>query len=177
VPLAALQQNMRDAYVGGAPGVAVSGSIWVVAGLVAGQLGIPAGFAALFFGGMVIQPLGVAISRLLGAKKPTEPNALDLVAIESLAILFVGLLIAYRLIGVAPSLVFATVALAIGARYVLFRTLYEDKLYWALGAALMAVGTAGLLGVLAGKLVPLVVGVVELAFAAVLFAQARRSPA
>ncbi len=176
-PLAALQQGMRDAYVRGAPGVAVSGIVWVVAGLVAGQLGIAAGFAALFFGGMVIQPLGVAISRLLGAKKPTDTNALDLVAIESLAILFVGLLIAYRLIGVAPSLVFATVALAIGARYLLFRTLYEDRLYWALGAMLMAIGTAGLLGVVAGKLVPLVVGLAELGFAVVLFGRARRGPA
>jgi hypothetical protein len=176
-PLAVLQQSMRVAYVRGAPGVAVSGIVWVVAGVAAGQLGIAAGFAALFFGGMLIQPLGVAISRLLGAKQPAERNALDLVAIESLAILFVGLLIAYRLIGVAPSLVFPTVALAIGARYVLFRTLYEDTMYWALGGVLMAIGTGGMLDVLADKLVPVVVGFAELAFAAMLFGRARRSPA
>jgi hypothetical protein len=173
MPLAALQKSMRDGYVGGAPGVAVSGTVWVVAGVVAWQQGVAPGFVALFFGGMVIQPLAVLISRLLGAKAPGA-NALDRLAIESLAVLFAGLLIAYRLIAFAPSLVFATVALPIGARYVVFRTLCDDGLYWALGGALLALGTAGMLGVFAANLVPLAVGAAELVFAVVLFARARQ---
>ncbi len=176
-PLAVLQQNLRQAYVGGAPGVAVSGTVWVIAGLVLTRLGLASGFAALFFGGMVIQPLAVAISRALGAKKPGGSNELERMAIESLAILFVGLLIAYRLIEVAPTLVFAIVALAIGARYMLFRTLYDDALYWALGGVLMAAGAGGVLGYLEAGAVPFVVGAVELVFAAVLYARAERSRA
>jgi hypothetical protein len=176
MPLAALQKSMRDGYVGGAPGVAVSGTIWVVAGAVAWQQGVAPGFVVLFFGGMVIQPLAVLVSRLLGAKAPGA-NALDRLAIESLAVLFAGLLIAYRLIAIAPSLVFATVALAIGARYVVFRTLYNDGLYGALGGVLLALGAAGLLGVLAANLVPLAIGAAELVFAVVLFARARQAQA
>ena len=176
-PLLVLQQNVRDAYVCGAPGVAVSGIVWVVAGIVLWQWGTVPGFGALFFGGMLIQPLAVVISRLLGAIKPVGANDLERMALESIAILFVGLLIAYRVIEVAPTLVFATVALAIGARYMLFRTLYDVSLYWALGGLLMAVGTGGMLGYLKADAVPFVVGAVELVFAGVLFARARQSRA
>lgn len=176
-PLAVLQQSVRDAYVGGAPGVAVSGLVWVIAGFVLAHQGTALGYGALFIGGMFIQPLSVAISRALGAKKAASGNALERMAIESLAILIVGLLVAYRLIEIAPALVFPTVALAIGARYMLFRTLYDDPIYWVLGGLLMAAGTAGLLGYLTPGAVPFAVGAIELVLAGVLFARARRTRA
>ena len=59
------QADLRRAYVGGGPGAFVSGLLWLAAAWVEAKYGIRTAFVALFLGGMLIYPLGLAASRLL----------------------------------------------------------------------------------------------------------------
>ncbi len=60
-------------------------------------------------------------------------------------------------------------ALTIGARYAVFRSVYGDARYWPFGAVITALGAVAGLGHLPANLA-LAVGSVELALAAILFA-------
>ena len=171
-----IQAEMNAAYVRGAPGVAVSGIVWLIAGVLARQVGFGTGIGALFIGGMLIYPLSLLIARLLFKAPAVAPaNPFNRLAMEGTVMLFVGVLIAYRLLPVAPALAFPVMALAIGARYLHFQTLYGQPLYWALGGILLALGCVALLGIGGlgtgglGTCLPLLVGGVELAFATMLF--------
>ena len=104
-PLAAAQQDLARAYAGGAPGVLVSGLVWLIAGAVWQFHGTMAAFAALFVGGMAIHPLGVLIERIaFKGPKATVGKPLETLAIEATIPLFVGVLIAWVLLVRAPDL-------------------------------------------------------------------------
>ncbi|KMT66944.1 hypothetical protein XM47_02265 [Catenovulum maritimum] len=60
------QQDMNKAYFYGVPGIICSGTVWLVAGLIAFFYQANAGIGTLIFGGMVIFPLSVLICKLLG---------------------------------------------------------------------------------------------------------------
>lgn len=108
------QNDMANAYVNGAPGVAVSGLAWIVAGLVWMRAGIQTGFTALFIGGMLIVPLSLVAARLLfRAPKPAKDNPLERLALESTFTLFAGIVIAYGLLQVAPAAAFPIMAIII----------------------------------------------------------------
>lgn len=171
------QQQMRAAYVGGAPGVFVSGAVWLIAGFVLRHHGIASGFTALFIGGVMIFPLSLLLSKLL-FKAPAVPsgNALNRLAIEGTVMLFAGIIIAYALVHAAPTLAFPAMALAMGARYFTFRTLYGDLRYWLLGGAIMAVATLAAMGSTALQAsLALIVGGIEIVFAALIFVRWKRS--
>lgn len=168
--IAMAQRDISAAYVGGAPGVFVSGVVWLIAGVV--QLGESANvaFAVLFFGGMLIVPASIMIARkVFGAGKVAAENPLQRLGFEGTIMLFAGIFLAYVLLSVAPGLAFPALALAIGARYFAFRTIYDEPMYWALGGSLSMIATLQMLG-----LVPfapnflLIVGALECAFSAVL---------
>ncbi len=170
------QRDMTLAYVLGAPGIFVSGVVWLVAATVWWRLGLNTGFAALFVGGMAIMPGSVLLARLVfRAPKATPGNPLERLALESTFLLFAGLFIAWRLLTVAPDLAFPVVAIAIGARYFVFRTLYDDAVYWLLGGLLLL---AGGLAALRPQLLPgniaFAVAALELGFATVMLARRRR---
>ena len=165
------QSAMRAAYVSGAPGVLVSGIVWVVAGLIWSRFDITHAFTVLFVGGMAIVPAALFIARvILRAPKPVGKNPFDRLGLESTISLFAGLLIAYALLSLNPLSVFPIMAVTIGARYFTFRTIYDETLYWLLGSALIAVGASAMLGWLTWPInLALVSGLVEVAFAVTLF--------
>jgi len=166
-PLAAAQQDLSQAYAGGAPGVLVSGLVWLVAGAVWQLHGINAAFAALFFGGMAIHPLGVLIERIaFRAPKATIGKPLEMLAIEATIPLFVGVMIAWVLLVRAPDLAIPTFAAIIGARYFLFRTMYAEIAYWVLGAAILLVAGLALFGLALPINLGFLVGGIELVAAA-----------
>lgn len=169
--LQSAQRAMRAANVAGAPGVLVSGIVWVVAGLVWLRLDIPRAFAVLFFGGMAIVPIALFIARVLfRIPKPADENPLDRLGLESTFPLFAGLLISYALLRIDPDLVFPVMAITIGARYFSFRTIYGDAFYWILATALVAIGVAALFRLISWPInVALAAGVVEIGFAFALF--------
>lgn len=173
--VAAAQQNISAAYVGGAPSVLVSGLVWLTAGIVEQGHDATAAFTVLFFGGMLIVPAALMIGRLLfGAGKVTAGNPLERLGLETTVMLFAGILLAYVLLRVAPELAFSALAVAIGARYFSFRTIYGEPTYWVLGALLASIGTVGLLRAAPLPLAPLLlVGIAECVFAALLLARWR----
>ena len=167
------QRELANTHVGGAPGVLVSGLAWFVAGLVWTRLGVAAAFLALFVGGMLIVPASLAIERLVfHAPTSSRANPLERLGLESTFVLFAGILIGYALLQVAPDLAIPAVAIVIGARYFAFRTLYDEPLYWVLGTVVAAIGAFAALrpAALPGNLA-LIVGIVEVAFAALLLAR------
>jgi hypothetical protein len=101
-------------------------------------------------------------------------NPLDRLGLESTAMLFAGIFIAYALLRAAPALVFPVMAIAIGARYFVFRTIYDEPVYWLLGGLLAALGIAAMLGLPIPGNIALVAGAVEVVFAIVLLARWRR---
>ncbi len=169
--IAAAQREMRAAYRDGAPGIVVSGLVWLIAGAVWLRFGVATGFAALFVGGMVIFPASVALSRTVFRAPPASAaNPLQRLGLETTFLLFAGILIAWLLLRVAPELTFPVMAITIGARYAVFRSVYGDARYWAFGGVVVALGAVAALGRLPIN-VALAVGAVELAFAAILFAR------
>lgn len=176
-PLAIAQQDLARAYAGGAPGVLVSGVVWLVAGAVWQLHGTMAAFAALFFGGMAIHPLGVLIERFaFKGPKATVGKPLEALAIEATIPLFVGVLIAWVLLIRAPDLAIPVFASIVGARYFLFRTMYGEIAYWVLGGTILLVAALALFGIALPLNPGFAIGIVELVAAALILRrwQARR---
>lgn len=171
------QREMSAGYNGGATGILVSGLVWLVAGFIARQHGIASGFTALFFGGMLIFPLSLMLSRVVfKAPSVSVSNGLNRLAMEGTVMLFAGIIMAYALIKVQPNVAFPAMALAMGARYFTFRTLYDELLYWPLGGLIMLAGGAEILGLAQlGEGFGLLVGGIEIVFAVLIFVRWRRT--
>lgn len=168
--IAEAQQDMARAHVRGAPGVLVSGLVWLVAGGLWARYGVATGFAALFVGGILIFPSSLLISRLVfKAPKASPGNPLEGLALESTFMLFAGIFLAYCFLRVAPELAFPAMAIAIGARYFVFRTVYGNPAYWVLGGSLATLG--GLVAAQALALpinLAVVVGLIEILLSGVI---------
>lgn len=172
------QSDMRQAYLSGAPGVLVSGLVWLVAAAVAGGHSERAAVLALLVGGAFIHPLAVLLTRALGGSgRHAAGNPLARLAGEGTFWLLAGCAVAYGLHVLRIEWFFPAMLLTIGGRYLTFQTLYGLRLYWVCGALL------GLCGLgLALLRAPVVTGAlagaaIELVLAAVLFGQARRAAA
>lgn len=172
------QADMRRGYFCGAPGVLVSGLVWLAAGIVATLNSDRSAVLALLFGGAAIHPLAVAITRILGRPgKHTVGNALGGLAAEGTFWLIAGCAIAYGMHLLRIEWFFPAMLLVIGGRYLTFQTLFGLRLYWLCGALLCAAGFA-----LALTRAPAVTGAftgaaIELVFAVLLFVQAKRETA
>ncbi|MGH6696741.1 DUF7010 family protein [Sphingopyxis sp.] len=165
--LTAAQQDLARAYASGAPGVLVSGLVWLIAGTVWQLHGTMAAFAALFIGGMAIHPLAVLIERIVfRGPKATIGKALETLAIEATIPLFVGVLVAWILLVRAPDLAIPVFAAIVGARYFLFRTMCGEMAYWVLGGAILLVAALALFGIALPVNLGFLVGIVELIAAA-----------
>lgn len=135
------QADMNSSYIGGATGVFASGLVWLVAGIIGTVVSEVASVYSLFIGGMFIFPLSVLFSKLLSASgKHSSENVLRHLALESLPVLFGGLLVALYVAQFRIELFFPVMLLTIGARYFAFQTMYSLKEYWILGGALMVAG-------------------------------------
>ena len=169
------QADMRRGYTFGAPGVLVSGSVWLAAGVVVLMVSSQAAVLTLLAGGALIFPLAMLLSKLLGLPDGhTKGNPLGTLAGEGTVWLIAGCVIAYGVSTLRIEWFFPAMLLVIGGRYLTFQTLYGLRLYWVLGALLIAAGFA-----LAVLLAPPLVGafaggVIELVFAAILFVEAKR---
>ncbi len=166
----AAQLEMRRAYVNGGIGVLVSGIVWVIAGLVTQNISFQFGMAALFFGGMAIHPVSVLIERAAYKRqKVTAPNPMERLALQTTPILFVGLFAGFIVSTDNPDWFFGIALLAVGARYLIFQTIYGLRHYVALGFALLAIGFAAIWFLnLPPHLVAIAGGVTELFFSIVI---------
>ena len=169
--ITAAQTEMARAHVRGAPGVLVSGLVWLAAGWLWTHHGVMDGFYGLFVGGILIFPVSLLVSRII-FKEPaaSRGNPLERLALESTFTLFAGTLLAWCFLRVAPELAFPAMAVAIGVRYLVFRTIYGNVVYWLLGGAIAAFG--GMVALVPTELpvnFALIVGAIEVCFSLVLF--------
>lgn len=159
------QQDMRKAYYGGGPGAFVSGIIWLTAGITAVFSTQQISVLIFFFGGMLIHPLGMLLSKALKRSgKHTKGNPLTALAMESTILLFIGLFIAYVILQVNSDWFFSIMILIIGSRYLLFSSLYGMRIYYIFGGALIAAGFGGILLSPPFYLIGIVGGVIEIVF-------------
>ncbi|MCX7554059.1 hypothetical protein OS175_09230 [Marinicella sp. S1101] len=170
------QQDMRSAYASGATGALASGLIWTLAGVVGLLISEKASMLALFFGGMMIFPLSVLLSKLLKRSGKHDPNNdLRHLAFEGLGILFAGLFIAFVVAQYNSLLFFPIMLLIIGARYLTFQSIYGLKIYWLLGGLLMLAGfmlTIFSLSFIAGAFIG---GGIEIVFSWLIYVQGRKA--
>lgn len=166
------QKDMQASFTHGAPGVLVSGLVWLIAGMIAKFHVFNYSLIALFIGGMFIYPLSVLISRqIYKSAPPQKTNPLMKLALEGTFLLFVGLFFVFIMATTKPDLCYPIMLMVIGARYLTFQTIYGLKTYWVLGGVLLTVGFVSIYFVtLKPYLVPLLGGSIEVIFSVYLFA-------
>ncbi|MEM6473702.1 MAG: hypothetical protein AAF802_29355 [Planctomycetota bacterium] len=160
------QAEIRHAFVRGGPGAIVSGVVWLSAAITAAATDTSTGFAALFFGGMLIFPIAKVFTMLFYNREPeSKANPGGLIALETVFPMIGGLFAAWLLLPYRPDYVFGVSAIAVGAHYFGFRSAYGDWTYWALGAILCALGvTSIILQIPPGDSVAFLIAVVEILF-------------
>lgn len=172
------QNDMRRSYLGGGPGAVISGIVWLTAGILAFYTSALTSILVFFFGGMLIHPLGIAVSKYLNRSgKHKKENPLALLALESTLLLFIGLLIAYVIFYTKPEWFFAIMLMIIGVRYVLFQSIYGMKIYWVFGLVLTVLGVVSLLTSQSLGVPAIAGGVTELLFATLIFRSELQQPA
>jgi mannitol-specific phosphotransferase system IIBC component len=169
------QRDMRRAYVNGGVGIFVSGLVWVIAGAVTFYVNLLSGMATLFLGGMLIHPLSLFLARRVYHRaKGRTPNPLEMLALQSTPFLFIGLAIAYLVSATYGDWFFAIALLTVGARYLVFQTVYGMHFYLILGAGLIAIAAAALWFGMAPAFVALAGGATELLCSAFILVPAKR---
>jgi hypothetical protein len=169
--VAAAQQDMRTAYLGGAPGLFVSGTVWTIAGLVCLWKSPQAAVWALYAGGVVIHPVSALLTRILGRSARHAPgNPLGMLALATTIWMIMMLVPAYGIALWRIELFFPAMLFVIGGRYLTFATLFGTKLFWICGAVLALAGyqlarlhAAPAVGAFAGGAIEIVFGIIVLA--------------
>lgn len=174
--IADAQREMRSAYLGGGPGALVSAVVWLVCAFVLDRHGVQIAFAALFVGGMLIFPAGTFICRaVLRCPKESGANPFGATAMEGTFAMLAGFFAAWLMLNREPAFALPLAALAVGSRYLLFKTIYGARTYWLFGAVLSAIGLAGVLVAdFPTMIVVLSVAFAEIGFGIVLYVQSRR---
>lgn len=168
------QADMRIGYFCGAPGILVSGVVWLVAAAVAVQFSHKAAVLALLAGGAIIHPLAVVLAKLLGRTGThTAGNPLSKLAAEGTFWLLAGIAVAYGMHVLRLEWFFPAMLLLIGGRYLTFQTLYGLRGYWVLGSVLCIAGIAFALARVSVPVAAFAGGLIEVCFAVFFGLQAK----
>lgn len=163
------QEDMRRSYFGGGPGAFASGIVWLTAGIVALISTKQISVLVFFFGGMLIHPIGIVLSKALNRSgKHKKRNPLSHLALESTCMLFIGLFIAYLTLQIRPNWFFSIMILIIGGRYLVFSSIYGMRIYWVFGAILILSGVNGFLFNTPFYLIGLIGGIIEILFSIII---------
>lgn len=172
------QKDMRVAWYGGAPGMYASATVWMIAGAVALLVSARSAVWALFIGGMLIHPIGVLLTRVLGrSARHAASNPLGLFALEGTVWLVLCMPLAYVVSLYRIEWFFPAMLFVIGGRYFTFSTMFGSRRYWACGAALALAGYVLGRANAAPELSAFAGAAIEAAFATAIFIAARREMA
>jgi hypothetical protein len=175
ITIAAAQQDMRTSYLGGAPGMFVSGTVWAIAGFVCLWRSPQDAVWALYAGGVLIHPLSILLTRILGRSgRHATGNPLGMLAFATTVWMILSLFIVYGIALWRVELFFPAMLFVIGGRYLTFAMLFGRKVFWVCGATLALAGYA-----LATRHAPPAAGAfagsaIEIAFASVILMAMRR---
>lgn len=169
------QKDMRKAYTGGSTGVMASGLIWLLSGIVALISSQMAALLTLFFGGMMIFPIGLIFDKSLGRSgKHQRKNPLAKWAMAGTFLIFIGLYIAYMYYQKEASYFFPIMMITIGIRYLTFQYLYGMNIYLTLGATLLISGIICICFIHQFYLEALIGGCIEIVFAYIIYHTAKK---
>jgi hypothetical protein len=168
------QADMRRAFVGGATGLCASACMWIAAGIVSLAATPRQAMFALLIGGMFIHPLAIVLAKLLGRSgAPAKGNPLARLALESTVWMLLAIPLAFALSFQRIEWFFVAMLLTIGGRYLTFATLYGMRIYWACGALLAAAAFTLAVVRADSTLAAFTGGLIELAFAAIVYVRCR----
>ncbi|MCK0161214.1 DUF7010 family protein [Allomuricauda sp. F6463D] len=169
------QSDLRKGYGDGAFGVLSSGFVWLVSSLVALLVSDQTAVWTLFFGGMLIHPLGLLLAKLTGVPgKHSNHNSLGKLVMEGTIFMLMCIPLALLLSLQEHAWFFQGMLLIIGGRYLTFTTLYGIKTYWGLGGILGAAAFALFFFNASPGISALTGAIVELGFSIVLFASFKK---
>lgn len=169
------QPAMRRTHLDGAPGVAVSGIVWLSSAVVCYRLGVPKAVWTLLIGGALISPLSKVLKRMLGAPPEAKPrDALSQLALASTIWLIACCFMAYGLYLHDETWFFPAMMLTIGSRYLVFSTLFGLAIYLGLGGLLICAGALAFHYSLPPMHSAFAGATIELVFAAILFSRLPR---
>lgn len=131
------QNDMCQAYANGSVGIIASGFIWLLSAFVVFEYSAKQGIWTLFIGGMFIFPLSILLSKIVGLSgNYAKGNPLGRLAMEGTIFMLFCLPLAFALSLQHTEWFFQAMLLIIGGRYFTFATIYGNRLFWILGAAL-----------------------------------------
>ncbi|MCA0375448.1 MAG: hypothetical protein LCH84_07255 [Gemmatimonadetes bacterium] len=138
------QDDVRRAYLDGAPGMLVSGTLWVASAAIAQRGDVRLAMIVLFVGGMFIFPVSAVLTRLLGgAATLPKGHPMTALAMQSAFIMPFGWPLVVAAGMARPAWYFAGAGLLVAVHYFPFITLYGMRLYGVLaGAIMLAAGAA-----------------------------------
>ena len=170
-----VQSEIRREHYDGAPGVLTSALVWVCSSAVCMLSGTHQGVWTLLIGGALIYPISSLLTRVwVRPQAAPTANALNQLAGASTVWLIACCVMAYGLYHLRPELFFPARMLTIGCRYAVFATIYGLAIYWVLGLALLAAAFVSFFLWLSPWMSAMAGGLVEMAFAVVLFRGAQR---
>lgn len=135
------QEEMRHAYYDGAPGILVSGLVWIAAALVCYRIGLHRAVWTLLIGGALIYPISAIVTKAMGRPaKTSKGNSLNQLGMASTIWLILCCAMAYGLFLFMPALFFPAMMATIGSRYLVFASMYGRSIFWAMGVSLIVAG-------------------------------------
>jgi hypothetical protein len=170
------QYEMRHAHYDGAPGILVSGLVWVAAALVCYQLGINKAVWTLLIGGALIYPINTVVTKALGrSAKTNKANALNQLGMASTIWLILCCAMAYGLFLLKPELFFPAMMATIGSRYLVFASMFGRLFFWILGVSLIVAAYLVFFVAAPPAVAAGLGGLIEILFAFLLFSIASKS--
>lgn len=169
------QTEMRHAYYDGAPGILVSGLVWIAAAVVCYMLGISQAVWTLLIGGALIYPMSAILTKALGRPAKTrDANALNQLGMASTIWLILCCAMAYGLFLFKPALFFPAMMAVIGSRYLIFASMYGRSIFWVIGVSLLVAGNLAFFLAMPATAASGLGGLIEVLFALFVFLRASR---
>ena len=166
---------MRHAHYDGAPGILVSGLVWIAAALVCYQLGINEAVWTLLIGGAFIYPMSVIVTKAIGRPaKTSKDNALNQLGMASTIWLILCCAMAYGLFLLKPELFFPAMMATIGSRYLVFASMYGRSIFWVMGVSLIVAANLVFFAALTPVVAAGLGGLIEIGFAFIVFSKASK---
>ena len=170
------QHEMRHAHYDGAPGILVSGLVWLAAGVVCYQLGIHKAVWTLLIGGALIYPIGIIVTKAAGRPaKTNKGNAANQLAMASTIWLIVCCAMAYGLFVLKPALFFPAMMATIGSRYLIFASVFGRPIFWVLGVSLIVAANLAFFFAATPAIAAALGGLIEVLFAFLVFSKASKT--
>ncbi|PRC94667.1 DUF7010 family protein [Solimicrobium silvestre] len=164
------QEEMCHAYYDGAPGILVSGLVWIATALVCYLFGINQAVWTLLVGGSLIYPISAIVTKAVGRPaKTSKANALNQLAMASTIWLILCCAMAYGLFLFMPTLFFPAMMVTIGSRYLIFASIYGRSIFWVMGVSLIVAGNFVFFAAIPPVVAAGLGGLIEVLFAVFVF--------